>query len=39
MAIKKAPFGKTGLEVSPLGFGAAPIGYLQIEQERVRPDP
>lgn len=28
-------FGKTGLEVSPIGFGGAPIGYLKIEQQRV----
>jgi aryl-alcohol dehydrogenase-like predicted oxidoreductase len=30
----KRTFGRTGYEVSPLGFGAAPIGYLQVEQER-----
>jgi len=28
-------FGSTGLEVSPLGFGAAPIGFLATEQARV----
>lgn len=29
------PFGKTGPSVSPLGFGGAPIGYLQTDRERV----
>jgi len=29
------PFGKTGFCVSPLGFGAAPIGFLKTERERV----
>ena len=29
------PFGKTGLRVTPLGFGAAPVGYLKVEQERI----
>jgi aryl-alcohol dehydrogenase-like predicted oxidoreductase len=33
--MNKAPFGRTGLQVSPLGFGAAPIGFLKTEQERV----
>lgn len=28
-------FGRTGLSVSTLGFGAAPIGFLQTEQDRV----
>lgn len=27
--------GRTGLKVSPLGFGGAPIGFLQADQERV----
>lgn len=28
-------FGTTGLEVSPLGFGAAPIGFLATKQKRI----
>ena len=28
-------FGNTGLKVSPLGFGGAPIGYLATEQAQV----
>jgi aryl-alcohol dehydrogenase-like predicted oxidoreductase len=31
----KRTFGRTGYEVSPLGFGGAPIGYLQVEYERA----
>lgn len=31
----KITFGRSGLSVSRLGFGAAPIGFLQTEQERV----
>lgn len=33
--MKKTTFGKTGLHVSPLGFGAAPIGFLKTEQDDV----
>jgi len=33
--MRKVRFGRTGLEVSVLGFGAAPIGYLDTERERV----
>jgi aryl-alcohol dehydrogenase-like predicted oxidoreductase len=31
----KVPFGKTGLQVSPLGFGAAPAAYLASERQRT----
>jgi aryl-alcohol dehydrogenase-like predicted oxidoreductase len=31
----KITFGRTGLEVSRLGFGAAPIGFLKTEREQV----
>jgi aryl-alcohol dehydrogenase-like predicted oxidoreductase len=31
----KHPFGNTGFDVSVLGFGGAPIGYLNAEQERA----
>jgi aryl-alcohol dehydrogenase-like predicted oxidoreductase len=33
--MRKVTFGRTGLSVSVLGFGAAPIGYLDTERERV----
>lgn len=33
--MQKRIFGKTGLEVSVLGFGAAPIGILETSQDRV----
>ncbi len=31
----KHPFGNTGFDVSPLGFGSAPIGYLGADQARA----
>src|SRR5579871_3655445 len=34
-AMEKITFGKTGYEVSRLGFGSAPMGYLKTEQERA----
>ena len=33
--MQKRILGRTGLSVSPLGFGAAPIGLLAIEQQRA----
>ena len=33
--MRKVAFGKTGVDVTPLGFGAAPIGYLQTDRDRV----
>jgi aryl-alcohol dehydrogenase-like predicted oxidoreductase len=33
--MEKHPFGRTGLAVTALGFGAGPIGYLGTEQKQV----
>jgi aryl-alcohol dehydrogenase-like predicted oxidoreductase len=33
--MNKRIFGKTGFEVTPLGFGAAPAAYLAADQERA----
>jgi len=33
--MKKIAFGKTGYQVSRLGFGGAPIGYLKTDQDRI----
>jgi aryl-alcohol dehydrogenase-like predicted oxidoreductase len=33
--MKKRSFGRTGLQVSVLGFGGAPVGYLKTEQDAV----
>ena len=33
--MRKVTFGRTGLEVSPLGFGGAPVGYLSTDQDRI----
>ncbi len=32
--MQKRKFGNTGLEVTPLGFGGAPIGFLDTDKER-----
>jgi aryl-alcohol dehydrogenase-like predicted oxidoreductase len=33
--MNKSTFGKTGFEVTPLGFGAAPVAYLAADQDRA----
>lgn len=33
--MERRSFGKTGLEVSVLGFGGAPVGFLETEQNEV----
>ena len=33
--MEKRTFGKTGLVVSPLGFGGAPAAYLAAERQRT----
>lgn len=33
--MQKHPFGRTGLSVSPLGFGGAPIGFLETERQKT----
>ena len=33
--MEKRPFGKTGLSISVLGFGGAPIGFLKTDRDRV----
>src|SRR6187551_1513154 len=33
--MEKRAFGRTGLSVSVLGFGAAPIGFLKTDRDRV----
>lgn len=34
-AMTKLPFGNTGFTVTPLGFGAAPVGFLSTEQDQI----
>src|SRR5918999_4819812 len=33
--MNRTAFGRTGFQVSPLGFGAAEVGYLKADQDRV----
>lgn len=33
--MKRTAFGRTNLDISILGFGAAPIGFLNTDQERI----
>ncbi len=33
--MEKRSLGRTGLEVSPLGFGGAPVGYLETDRRQV----
>jgi aryl-alcohol dehydrogenase-like predicted oxidoreductase len=33
--MKKQAFGRTGFDVSVLGFGSAPVGYLKTDQDRA----
>src|SRR5215212_12207233 len=33
--MEKRRFGRTGLDVSVLGFGGAPVGFLKTDRERV----
>jgi aryl-alcohol dehydrogenase-like predicted oxidoreductase len=35
-AMQKRRFGRTGLQVSVLGFGAAPIGFLKTDRDKVK---
>jgi aryl-alcohol dehydrogenase-like predicted oxidoreductase len=33
--MRTTPFGRTGFNASPLGFGSAPVGYLSTERQRA----